>query len=442
MKISSKSGENFFVFFIGVLCSYIYLRLAILSNTNNGVEVFDFLGHYFTIAAIVFSYWWYLRHHQLRLATFQLIFWATIFRGIGVFGSPILEDDFYRYLLDGCVFVFDGSPYGITPQSLFQQNALSEDCRQALNWVNNPDLPTIYGPTLQYLFALAHLISPADVTVLQILFALFDLGLILILLRIAPANHVMLYAWSPLALKEIAFTAHSDIVGVFFLFAAVIALHKGYLKTTCLFCGVAFAGKILAIVIIPFLIFRLGIRYWLLTLGTILALYGPFLLQDKGEFFVLGIFAQHWLFNASGFAFAKLFFPDQLARILCISLFAVIWLVYFYRFHYPKPDKPTANFNIPAGDWIFGVFFLLSPVFNAWYLIWLLPFAVIRPRLWSWTLSVAVSLTYLTGLNLMESDLYAYEIAPPAFFIELIAVVMAIIIDVIRHRKSRKPAIV
>jgi hypothetical protein len=42
------------------------------------------------------------------------------------------------------------------------------------------------------------------------------------------------------------------------------------------------------------------------------------------------------------------------------------------------------------------VLLLLSPVVNAWYLLWLAPWAALRPATWHFGAMVAVSLAYLT----------------------------------------------
>ena len=112
-------------------------------------------------------------------------------------GAPILEDDFHRYILDGCLFWSFGSPYGIIPSSLFTHNTLPAECQAALTWINNPDLPTIYAPMLQYLFAVSYYLAPANVDALQLIVVLFDLALIYLLRNMAPARNILLYRLVP-----------------------------------------------------------------------------------------------------------------------------------------------------------------------------------------------------------------------------------------------------
>ena len=398
----------------GVSCALLYTFLAIQSNGPTGIDLSGFLVGYWGIAAVLFIYWYYLFVHNLEIRYRDVIGWAVIFRLLGIYGSPILEDDFYRYLLDGCLFWSSASPYGISPESLFQANSLSSECRDALIWVNNPHLPTVYGPVLQYTFALAHVLSPANVVPLQVILAGFDIGIILVLCKLARARDVLLYAWNPLVLKEVIFTAHPDVIGIFFLLVAFFARYHYRIAVACLFIALACATKVLALLALPFFLYRQKMRYWVLTAATLGALYLPFILQGQTDLPVLEEFAKTWVFNATAFRLTAFIFPDPTARLVCLGVFILWWCGYF--FHYQKHAAPG---TIPRMDWIFALFFLLSPVTNPWYIVWLLPFAVIRPSCWPWATSIAVSLTYVTGLHLNASELGAYQIAEWAFFLEV-----------------------
>ena len=435
----NSPNQGLIIIGVGLACTLGYGYLAVQSNNDVGIALFDFLSSYWAIGALVLAYWLYLRHHRITPSYAAVIFWAVIFRLIGLFGSPILEDDFYRYLLDGCVFVSTGSPYGIAPESLFHINSLSEACRDALSRVNNPELPTIYAPLLQYVFAIANIISAANITALQIILVLFDLGVILLLCRFAGAKNVLLYAWNPLVLKEIAFTAHPDIIGVFFLLAALTARNQQKTALATVMIALACASKIIALLALPYFLYRQQFRYWLLVAALFVVLYLPFLLQgDMGigstDMAVVGIFAQNWQFNASGFQLFRNFFSDAMARGVCLGLFVTWWCYYFCRYHYfngsvSHNGTHITSQSMPRFDWIFGVFFLLSPVVNPWYMVWLLPFAVIRPSCWAWILPLVISLSYVSGINMLESNLSAYEIADWAYSVEIIAIGIALFYD-------------
>ena len=423
-KLSSIRSGKIVGALAGALLALVYGYLAVQSNHDSGMELLDFLGSYWLAAAIILIYWFYLGERGVLVSLHAIFFWAIVFRLIGIFGSPVLEDDFYRYLLDGCVFITSGTPYGIAPSSLFAGNTLTAECQSALSWVNNPDLPTIYGPLLQYVFAFSHVLSPANVDPLQVILVLFDLGIILALARFASPRSVMLYAWSPLVLKEIAFTAHPDVIGAFLLVMAFTCRYHGRHFYASILVGLACTAKVFALLALPFFLFRQPLRCWLIVFGVMLVLYLPFLFQGQTDMIVLGIFVERWEFNASVFEVVRMLTSDFSARLLCLGLFLAWYGAYFASYYRHRPAT-----EFPRMDWVFGMFFLLSPVVNPWYLAWLLPYAVIRPSYWAWTASVVVSLSYVTGLHLVESGLGAYQIDPFAKSLEIGAISIALFFD-------------
>lgn len=396
------------------------------------------------MAGIVLIYWFYLYQRDAQISFTAILLWALLFRLIGIFGEPLLEDDFYRYLLDGCLFISEGSPYGIAPSSLFLDNDLSPQCRETLNWINNPDIPTIYGPLLQYVFAAAHLASPANIDLLQIIVVLFDVGVILLLKNLARPRSILLYAWNPLVIKEIAFTAHPDIIGVYLLLAAFIALQNQRVLKSSVLIALACCAKIFALLALPFFLYGKPLKYWAITLAVIFLAYLPFLFQGQTDLLVVGLFVERWEFNPTFFAAIKtiiqatfpsasgeipLATPDNIARLICLLGFIAWYAHYFFLYQRRRQYQPDQPIKMPRMEWVFGMFFLFSPVVNAWYLIWLLPFAVMHRCYWAWAVSLVIGLSYITGLNLIESNLGAYEIAAEARVIEFFALSLALWFD-------------
>ncbi|MDE0309828.1 MAG: hypothetical protein OXI60_08375 [Acidiferrobacterales bacterium] len=411
--------------FVGTILAIAYVVQGVLSRDSTGYDLVTFLSGFNLIAAIVLLYWYWLTRNQTNLHFKTVFFWAVVFRLIGVWGEPILEDDFYRYLLDACLSVTYGSPYGIAPETLFLSNDLSSQCNALLTGVNNPDLATIYAPLLQYIFLLSHLISPVNLDLLQFIVVLFDLAIIYMLGRLVPARVVLLYAWCPLVIKEFAFTAHPDVIGVCMLMAALLARKSGRTALGCILIAVACASKVPALAALPFFLYRQRLRYWILVASTVLIMYLPFLLnQQHTDIAVLEYFARTWLFNAPVFYFLAYLLTDPIARYLSASLFVLWYCYYFVRY-----QKSYSSNEIPRMDWIFGMMLILSPVLNAWYLVWVLPFAVIWPSLWAWTASVVIVLSYVIGLHMPESDLNAYRVSQYAQVAQVLCIGIALVID-------------
>ena len=135
---------------------------------------------------------------------------------------PLFEDDYFRYLWDGYRFAETGTPYGWASADSFAYASVPAAFQRILDQVNYPDVPTIYGPTTEYIFLLAHFLGPGSLVTLQLILIGVDILLIRLLLGAAPPAFVLLYAWCPLVVKEIAFTAHPDGLGACLLVGAVL----------------------------------------------------------------------------------------------------------------------------------------------------------------------------------------------------------------------------
>lgn len=353
----------------------------------------------------------------------KLLLWAACFRLVGVFGDPLWEDDFFRYLWDGYRFYETGSPYGIAPSVFFGDADIPAKYYALLAQVNYPDVPTIYGPTLQYTFLLAHLLASAQVWGLQLLYAVADMGLVFLLLRMANIRWVLLYAWSPLVIKELAFTAHPDGVGVLLMMLALYFRQQSQFAFSVSVLALSVGAKVFALLMVPFILWRLAFRYWCLFGFVLLALYSPFVWQGGSDMAGLLVFAQEWHFNGSVYTLFRQWLEPVSVKVILGLVFVLIYAALFWQ-HQKAPV-----WKIPRGDVIFGFFLFVAPVVNAWYLIWLLPFAVLYPALWSWTFSVSVLLSYSIGINLNSTEVEFFEMPLWITLLEYGIVMAAVCVD-------------
>ncbi|MEM8501198.1 MAG: hypothetical protein AAF542_24500 [Pseudomonadota bacterium] len=355
----------------------------------------------------------------------ELVFWAIAFRLLGVYGNPILEDDFYRYLWDGYQFVENGVVYSLAPQHWFDSAIATPAFEHVLDSINNPHIATIYGPVCQYVFGLSYLLAPAEAWPLQLIFSVFDVGIVLLLCTLTNTRNVLLYAWCPLVIKEVAFTAHVDSMAVFFLLAACVAMIKNRRVLVGGALALAVASKIFAILLLPLLLYRRKLS--ILAFGvTLILLYAPFLSELRANEHGLSAMASGWVFNAPLFLLLPKYFVQL--QILTFILFAGIWC--FSAWHWRKNGDV-----LPRADWIYAAFLLAIPALNPWYLIWLLPFAALKPSLTAWTASVAVLFAYVIGLNIQSDDLLAYQQPLWALCLEYGLVLTAFAFDLAKQRR-------
>ena len=356
--------------------------------------------------------WTYLYYSRARVEiSWSLIFiFAVIFRVIGVFAFPVLEDDIFRFMWDGRMTVENGSPYGLIPADFFDAD-LNNSFEEILGLINYPYIATVYGPVCQWVFAAAYLIAPGEAWVLQLIFGLADIVLILVLSRLTNPLMVLLYAWSPLVIKEFAFTAHPDVLGAMFLLLAYYLYRKQAFLWVGVLLALAMGVKVFAIIMVPFM---LGWQWrgWLIFLLTAIVISLPFGISEAWIPAGLKVMGDNWLFNAPIYTAILPWVPISDIKLTLFSLFCIGGGVYglFAMQQWWIHKKPLLKLR---ADLLFAGLFVCLPALNVWYMVWLLPFAALRPTLqsslWAWAASVSMLLAYASGINLEGSDLGPYE---------------------------------
>lgn len=336
---------------------------------------------------------WALRDPRLRELPIGWLFgFGFVLRLISCAASPLLEDDHWRYLWDGFRTFTTGSPYGLPPSAFFGVDALDPAMAVVLNGVNHPDVPTIYGPVLQALFAAAHAIEPGALWPIKGVLLLADMAVLLVLARMGvPCHWLLAYAVHPLVLREAMVSAHPDaMVGLFLLLAAQ-AWRANRAIRSGLWLGVAIASKVSALVAVPFLLMpaaawagsraapatraawaRWAMRVALACGGLVAACYGYFLLQGGSDAPALAVFSQTWRFNPLGYRLLEDALPGDWVRPTAGVLVALALAVLLHR----GWSRTLWRFGLPPLDCAVLALLLLSPVVNPWYWLWALPLAI------------------------------------------------------------------
>ncbi len=358
---------------VGAWCALGYAFLAFLARQPGEPDLPVFFVLVAWTGLPVFGLYLYFRRRDEPFPIGRMFLWAVVFRVCGLIGGPFFEDDFNRYLWDGYRFATTGTPYGVAPEAFFVDPDVPAAFHRLLDGINNPELPTIYAPTTQIVFLLGYWLQPGSVATLQLILILVDLVTIALLLRLAPARNVILYAWSRLVIKEIAFTAHPDGVGVCLLLAAITLAWKRRWRSGAVCLGMAAGAKMFALVLAPLVLARAPARHWALFGLTLAALYVPFVLSGGTNLESLQVFAREWEFNSAAFGLLTAVLDRFDAKLVLGLMYAAFWVRYAVEF------SRSGSHAIPRGDWLYGALLVVSPVINPWYLLWLLPFAVIFP---------------------------------------------------------------
>ncbi|MEP3050865.1 MAG: glycosyltransferase family 2 protein [Erythrobacter sp.] len=354
-----------------------------------------------------------------------VIGFAALLHIVALTGAPAFEDDHFRFIWDGWQTLRLGTPYGVPPADYFIDETVPGELLGILDGVNNPDLPTIYGPSLQVFFAFVTYLAGPDLFGLRVFFALANLALIGLMLRKFAPERVALFAWNPLVIVELVIHSHPDGIMALALFPAVMLLRKRPALAGFLL-ALAAGAKIVALAAWPILLRTRPIAL-ITAIATLAGLYGIFLIQGGGAGFeTTAVFARIWHFNPFAYEILHWVMPPDPARLVAAAIagLGVVWLHTRYE---ANPDQTLTA--------IFGVVLLFASAVNPWYLVWLLPFAVGGRQIWPFAATVALPFSYFTGLNLEIESIQPYDIVVWARLIEAAILIGAIAWDIRQARR-------
>lgn len=311
----------------------------------------------------------------------------------------LYDDDLWRYLWDGHVWANSVNPFRFAPADP-RLNYLAAPSAGGASisyspWqdirdnINHARIRTIYPPLDQWIFRLSNAVSPGSVVALKTILVCIDLLtmlLVFVVLR-KQGSHpawLLLYAWNPLLIKAIAGSGHIDIaVGALLTLTVYLLLKRAYLPAVLALSG-AILVKLGPVVLIPFLARRVGWKRLLVVPLVVVGAYLPFLHAGWNVFSGLAKFAREWEFNSAFFlvvrSLARPAFKDPGFAARVVGLFAIFaTVVWFWR----RDDGQPQSFPKVAN--VLGALILFSPTVMPWYLLWLLPLAVLSEgTVWIW----------------------------------------------------------
>jgi hypothetical protein len=320
----------------------------------------------------------------------------------------LFDDDLWRYLWDGHVGASGINPYRHAPAAPglddLEESAFWADVRDN---VNHPEIPTVYPPLAQGVFRLAHALAPGSVLVMKALLLAFELvtmGLLALALRRLgrPTTETALYAWNPLVIKVFAGSGHVDAVLVTCLAATAWLALRGGRWSTATAWGLAVLAKLSPIVLLPFVVRRVGLAAATFAGGVMALGWLPFIDAGPGLFEGLHRFASSWQFNAGPYRLVShltsglVAEPETWARnLMGVAIVGVVvWLTL-------RDDGRAESFP-GAAAWALGALLVLGPVVMPWYVPWLLPVAILA-REWVWiAFSALVCLAFLVMVDGVE----------------------------------------
>jgi alpha-1,6-mannosyltransferase len=300
---------------------------------------------------------------------------ALAARALLVGGAPTLSDDAYRFVWDGRVQAAGVNPYRYVPAD---RRLVRLRDWQVFTRVNRPYTRTLYPPADEVVFLAAHEaagdgMTPWKLSVLALEAAAVVLLLVLLARARVSRGRVVLYAWHPIAIVELAGSGHPDPIMIVPLLATLLLWDARRRVAAGVALGVAALAKVVPVLAAPFLARRLGGRFLLAAAATATALYLPYVGAGTHTLGSVSAFVdQH--FGAGPYTWLLAAGLDRavaLAILLTLLAAGVAWSA-----TQPPGDLRGACRLMAL---LLGGALLASHTVHPWYLLWVLPLLCVAP---------------------------------------------------------------
>jgi hypothetical protein len=377
---------------------------------------------------------------------------ALFFRVLLLFSTPALSDDYFRFLWDGRLLTAGENPFLHVPQHYAENNfqGLEGLDQELFAGLNSPAYFSVYPPVCQFFFAVTGFAAPgnllAGIMLLRLAIILAELAGFWLFIKLLssynlPARNVLWYALNPLVIMELSDNLHFEALVITFTLAAFYFLTQNRYRFSAIMLGLAVCTKLIPLLLLPFLVKRLGLKkaflYFLITGLTCLVLFLPFVTPELITHFgsSLNLYFQKFEFNASVYYILRwlgfYFYGYNQIAILGILLSAATFLgILLLAFR----EKNVLPANLPLRFLqALTIYYLLATIVHPWYITTLVAMAVISnrryPLVWS-GLAVLSYAAYQTS---------SYSENPWLIFLEYAGLAIAIFFD---YRNTEKPVLV
>ncbi len=401
---------SFVIVFLSILLLVYSHDLTIWAKpSTESIILFAFLEF---LAGLFFAFAFIFGAKQLDKKN---IIWLIIIIGIAarlilIPSSPVLEDDYNRYIWDGAVLTTGINPYKYSPleiqtdsvsvnPEISELHALSNKAGVIFQRINFPEVRTIYPMASQVFFAASYVISGWNINGWRIISFLMDIITLLLLLIILkklnlPQGWIAIYWLNPIVLHQFFNAGHMDVLIFPFILGAIYFLLNEKEKSSSVFLAIAAGIKIWPIILFP-IMYR---KYFKQKFNTILLilipsviialLYTPVFLSKLDNSLGFIRYAGNWYNNDAVFRAISLAINEVASLVStqticdhCIARYvvSVIYLI-ILLFIFKKPAKNNIELLEKLLLAVTFLFFL-SPTQFPWYYTWILPILVLRPKI-------------------------------------------------------------
>ena len=367
----------------------------------------------------------------------QITVIALIVGGVFVFLAPSDSTDLYGYMARGAQQAFfDLNPYHFTVSRIpeWTQEPLLANIHKV--WAHNP---SPYGPLYMAIYKLLAFLSMNNFYLALLLFKAFNYlvfaGLLFLMTRILndtdldkdffqkkfnDARHTFSYkiiiysliALNPFIMVEALWNGHNDLLMGFLILLAIYLCYKNKFDWSVIVLTLSILAKYISVVFVPFVYFYIftkpiksfpfvGSIVSKILFAVVWYIYNPFAVNfNKISYNILLCHKSFQRTVDSIYKFIVGSHMPSFMNLVFLGLF-LVFLVYL-AYVFVKSENKRLNLFYFSFLALFALIFIASAKFHSWYLLMLLPLAVIiHPRLMIFlSISHLLSLTFLDQANI------------------------------------------
>ena len=378
----------------------------------------------------------------------QILGIGILFRLIFLLSTPLLSQDFFRFLWDGMLLSNGLNPYEATPDILNQtaplfSTPISQELYKGMGALSAEHYSN-YPPINQLGFYLASLIGGnsilANIISIRVLLILSDLGIFWFGIKLLDylnrsKKRIGLYFLNPLIIVELTGNLHWEgFMVFFFIFGLYLIFVNNQWKWATISMAISVASKLIPLLILPlfwrFLKPKKSMLFGLLILLFLFLFFVPFFLgADNLSHYLntLGLWFNRFEFNGSVYYLIRAIGYEVkgyniIRKLGSVSPYIILGIVAVFTF---IRNNKTPQVLLTGMLFCISCYFFIATTVHPWYIVSLVSLAIFTnysyPLIWS----ALVVLSYATYGNPDFNENYyliglQYGIVYGVFLLELI----------------------
>ena len=385
---------------------------------------FNYLIGWQLLLHVIFIFFYFTRKY---ISLQQFFFAAILLRFASAFIMPSLSDDVYRFIWDGQLIVNGQNPLLTTPDSYLSALSNSNEkylyLKELHSLINHPQFYTCYPPLMQGVFTVAAFFGGSSIfisiVIIKLIVALSDCVAVYFIVKIlkkinADVKLVVLYALNPLVIIEGAGNAHFEVMQVALLVISIYLILQYQYNIAAVFWGLAIVTKLLPLLLLPLIVrllgFKKGILFSLITVAVSVLLFLPFIATGSINGFAksLNLYFQNFEFNASIYYIARevgWWFKGYNYISFIGPFLMLIFLLIYAAIFFVKRKLSFNKFTLYSLI-ILSLYYFFATTVHPWYIINLLPFALMANKKYAFVWMGIAFLSYNAYGNINFNENY------------------------------------